>query len=249
VELKVLICDDELGMRIILKKAIEKIEGFQVVGEAADGESALSLVESLRPQVVFMDVEMPKIDGLECAKRIMDINPKIIIIFATGHNEFMSEAFQLYAFDYIIKPFKIERVFQTLERVKALSSLKNEQEIFKIIRSEKGLDKILIKNKEGISFIDVNNIIIIQREERSTVIYTADGSYITSEGLSELEQRLDRTQFFRSHKSYIVNLSMLNKIYPDGRWTYLIKLKNTDKDALLTHDKYAELKDYFLKRD
>jgi two-component system, LytTR family, response regulator len=248
VELKVLICDDELGMRTILKKAVLKIEGFQVVGEAADGEAALSLVEDLRPQIVFMDVEMPKIDGLECAKRIMDINPKIIIIFATGHNEFMSDAFQLYAFDYIVKPFKIERVFQTLERVKALNSMKGEQDIFDIIRHEKGLDKILIKNKEGVSFIDVNNITIIQREERSTVIYTIDGSYITSEGLSELEERLDNTQFFRSHKSYIVNLSMLSKIYPYGRWTYIIKLKNTDKDALLTHEKYGELKDYFSKR-
>jgi two-component system LytT family response regulator len=245
VELKVLICDDELGMRTILKRAIDKVEGFRVVGEASDGESALSLLESLRPQVVFMDVEMPKINGLECAKKIMDVNPKIIIIFATGHNEFMSEAFQLYAFDYIIKPFKIERVFQTLERVKALSNMKAEQDILKVIRSEKGFDKILIKNKEGISFIDVNNIILIQREERSTAIYTTEGSYITSEGLSELEQRLDKPQFFRSHKSYIVNLSMLNKIYPYGRWTYLIKLKNTDKDALLTHDKYVELKEYF----
>lgn len=244
-ELKVLICDDELGMRTMLKKAVGKVEGFQVVGEAEDGEAVLSLVEALRPQVVFMDVEMPKIDGLECAKRIVDIDPKIIIIFATGHNEFMSEAFQLYAFDYIVKPFKIERVFQTLDRIKAINKVEDEQAIFKIIRYEKGLDKILIKNKEGISFIDVNDIIIIQREERNTVIYTTDSSYVTSEGLNELEQRLDKTQFFKSHKSYIVNLSMLYKIYPYGRWTYIIKLKNTDKDALLTHDKYEELKELF----
>ena len=244
-ELKVLICDDEYGMRTVLRKAVEKVEGFQVVGEAEDGEAVLSLVEKLRPQVVFMDVEMPRLDGLECAKRILDINPKIIIVFATGHNEFMSEAFQLYAFDYIVKPFKIERVFQTMERIKAINKGEDEQAIFKIIRYEKGLDKILIKNKEGISFIDVNDIIIIQREERSTVIYTTNTSYTTSEGLSELEQRLDKTQFFRSHKSYIVNLSMLHKIYPYGRWTYIIKLKNTDKDALLTHDKYEELKAIF----
>ncbi|MDF2674415.1 MAG: response regulator receiver domain protein, partial [Clostridiales bacterium] len=88
-------------------------------------------------------------------------------------------------------------------------------------------------------------IIIIQREDRSTVIYTADSSYITSEGLSDIEEKLDKTQFLRSHKSYIINLSMINKIYPYGRWTYTIKLKNTDKDALLTYDKYEELKKLF----
>lgn len=244
-ELKVLIGDDDSGMRLILRKAIEKIEGFEFVGEAKDGEEVLSLFESLRPQVVFIDVEMPKLDGVECAKRIMDINPKTHIIFATGHNEYMSDAFQLYAFDYIIKPFKIERVHQTLQRIKELHENNKEESIYKIIRHEKGLDKILIKNKEGISFVDMKDIIIVQREERNTVIYTKETSYMTSDSLSELEERLDNSQFFRCHKSYLVNLSKINKIYPYGRWTYLIKLKDTDKDALLTHERYEELKSIF----
>lgn len=244
-KLKVLICDDELGMRTILKKAIGKIEGFVVIGEAADGETAVSLVQELKPEVVFLDVEMPSLSGVECAKRICDINPKIIIIFATGHHEYMMEAFEFYAFDYIVKPFKIERISQTLERIKAILKEKEEETMNKIIRHEKGLDKILIKSKEGISFVDAKDIIIIQREERSTVIYTIDNSFTTSEGLSDLEDRLDKNQFFRSHKSYIINLSMIQKIYPYGRWTYIIKLRNTDKDALLTHEKYEEMKRFF----
>lgn len=244
-ELKVLIGDDEDGMRLVLKKAIEKIEGFKLIGEAEDGEAVLSKVEELHPEVIFLDVEMPKLSGIECAKKIIDINPKIIIIFATAHEIYMSDAFQLYAFDYIVKPFKLDRIYQTLNRIKALNEHKNEENMFKIIRHEKGLEKILIKSKEGISFIDMKDIVIIQREDRNTVIYTIDNSYITSEGLSEIEERLDQTQFFRSHKSYIINLSMINKIYPYGRWTYIIKLKNTDKDALLTHDRYDVLKEIF----
>jgi two-component system LytT family response regulator len=232
-------------MRMLLKKAIEKADGFETIGEAENGERAIKLIESSRPHVVFLDVEMPELDGVECAKRILEINPDTIIIFATGHNEYMSEAFELYAFDYLIKPFKMERVFTTLERIKKVNLKPEENSLNKIIRHEKGLEKLVVKNKEGISFIDMKDIIIIQREDRSTVIYTADSSYITSEGLSDIEEKLDKTQFLRSHKSYIINLSMINKIYPYGRWTYTIKLKNTDKDALLTYDKYEELKKLF----
>ncbi|MCY6957247.1 LytR/AlgR family response regulator transcription factor [Clostridium brassicae] len=245
-DLKVLICDDEFGMRTVLRKAVEKIDGFKIVGEAEDGEDVIELVEETRPNIVFLDIEMPKQSGVECAKKIADIDPKIIIIFATGYNEYMSEAFELYAFDYIVKPFKLERIYQTLQKIKDINKLKEEQSINKIIRHEKGLDKILIKNKEGLSFVDIKDIIMIQREDRSTVIYTIDNNYVTSEALSSLEEKLDKTQFFRSHKSYIINLSMIQKIYPYGRWTYIAKLRNTDKDALLTHEKYEEMKNIFL---
>lgn len=243
--LRILIGDDEAGMRLILRKAIDKIEGFEIVGEGEDGMAVLSLAERLRPDIIFMDVEMPELNGVECAKKVIDINPKTIIIFATAHEEYMVEAFQLYAFDYLVKPFKIERIYQTLERVKSLSNVQDEQPVQKVKRHERGLEKLLIKNKEGISFVDTDDILIIQREDRSTVIYTSDSSYTTSEGLSEIEEKLDESHFLRSHKSYIINLSMIHKIYPYGRWTYIVKLKNTDKDALLTHDKYEELKRIF----
>lgn len=243
--LKVFICDDDAGMRLVLRKAVEKIDGFEIVGEAEDGETALPLIDDARPDIVFIDVEMPTINGVECAKRIVDIDPKTIIIFATAHAEYMSDAFSIYAFDYLVKPFKIERIYQTMSRIKTLKDVQQEKAIHKVIRQEKGLDKILLKNKQGINLVDMSDIIIVQREERSTVIYTKDSSYVTSESLSELEERLNRSLFFRSHKSYIINLAMISKIFPYGRWTYIVKLKGTDKDALLTHDKYEEIKDIF----
>lgn len=244
-DINVLIADDDYGMRLVLKKAIEKVGGYKVLGEAENGEATLRLFEEFHPEVIFIDVEMPKMTGVECAKRIIDINPRTFIIFATAHNEFMNEAFELYAFDYIVKPFKIERIFQTLERVKTLIEEREAHSINTITKHEKVLEKILIKNKEGINFVDMRDIVIIQREDRNTVLYTVNDSYTTSDGLAEIEERLDRNQFFRSHKSYIINLAMIYKIYPYGRWTYIVKLKNTDKDALLTHDKYEELKKIF----
>lgn len=244
-DLKVVIADDDEGIRLVLKKILNKTEGFELVGEAENGEAAFQLVESLRPQVVFLDVEMPVLDGVECAKRIVDINPKTFIIFVTGHEEYMRDAFEIYAFDYLVKPFKLERINQTLTRIKDMQRESDEHTIKQIIRHEKGLDKLVIRNKEGISFVDMEEIVLIQREDRSTVVYTCREKFVTSEGLSELEERLDKAVFFRSHKSYIINLSMINKIYPYGRWTYIIKLKDTDRDALLTHDKFDELQKLF----
>lgn len=243
---RVLIADDVEGMRLVLRKAIERIDGFTVIGEAADGESALHLAESLRPDVIFMDVEMPILGGLECAKKVLDINPKTKIIFATAHEEYMPEAFELYAFDYMVKPFKTARITQTLNRIKQLDTLQENKPAGLVASpNEKSLGKLIIRNKEGISLVDEVEIILIQREERSTVLYTANERYVTSESLSELEEKLDKSIFFRSHKSYIINLTMVYKIYPYGRWTYLVKLKNTEKDSLLTHDRYEELQKLF----
>lgn len=244
--IKIAVADDDEGIRLLLRKLIEKTEGFELAGEAGDGETLLRLVESVRPQVVFLDIEMPNIKGVECARRIADIDPKIIVIFATAFEEYMPEAFEVYAFDYITKPFKIERIIKTLDRIKKLNTFIEDEYTIKSPPSPKNnLRKLIVRGREEISLVDMDEIILIQREERSTVIYTAYNRYVTSDTLGELEDRLDKNIFFRSHKSYIINLSAVHKIYPYGRWTYLIKLKDTDKDALLTHDRYEELQNLF----
>lgn len=243
--IRVLIADDEPGMRLVLGKAVEKAEDFEVAGEAEDGDAALRLFEALRPEVVFLDVEMPKLSGVECAKRISDIEPKAIIIFATAHDEYMPEAFEVYAFDYLVKPFRVERLNQTLERIRNAGIVKSGLPVLKKPYSPAGPQKLMIRNKDSISLVDVKDIILIQREERSTVIYTKTDRFSTSDGLSEIEERLNGDLFFRSHKSYIINLGAVSKIYPYGRWTYIVKLEGIEKDALLTHDKYEELSKLF----
>lgn len=244
-EFKVLIIDDDEGMRLVLSKIINKTEGFILVGEAQSGETGLSLVETLSPNIVFLDVEMPGMGGIECAKKIMDLSPKTFIIFATAHEKYMSDAFEVYASDYLVKPFKIDRILTTLERIKEIHVNKDVSIINHTLYSNDSLAKLVIKNKESINFIDCKDIIFIERENRSTIIHTVSERVTSSEGLTEIEERLDKSLFFRSHKSYIINLSMIYKIYPYGRWTYTVKLKNTDKDALLTHDKYEYLEKLF----
>ena len=244
-DLKILIVDDEPGMRLLIVKAVSKLEGFTVIGEAASGEDALELFKKHRPEVVFLDIELQGMSGVDCAEKILDISPKTMIIFATGHNEYMPRAFELYAFDYIIKPFKIERIFQTLHRIKDIYTENGQVKMAQKARGSKALDKLVVKNKEGISFVDSQDIILVQREDKKTVIYTKGERYTTSEALGDIEFKLDSTKFLRSHKSYIINISKITKIYPYGRWTYVVKLKDTEMDALLTHENYEQLKMLF----
>lgn len=243
--MKVNLVEDESGIRALLRKIIEQTPGFEVVGETDNLAEAVNLFTKTRPEIIFLDIEIKGSSGLEYAKIIADMEPKTKIIFATAHSEYMSKAFEVYAFDYLIKPFNVERVTQTLERIKALSEPNKNGELDKIVRFEKGLDKLLVKGKESMSFIDIKDIILIQRENSSTVIYTKFDTFTTSANLSDIEAKLDPEQFLRSHKSYLINVSQIKKIEPYGRWTYVVTFKDLKQDALMTADKFEEIKKRF----
>lgn len=244
--MKVLLVEDESGIRLLLRKIIEKKKEFQVAGEADNLTDAVTLFHRTKPDVVFLDIEISGASGLDCAKIIADVNPKTKIIFATAHAEYMSNAFEVYAFDYLLKPFNVERVNQTLQRILDLSRQKEAEPLERIVKYEKGLEKLLVKGRESMSFVDIRDIILVQREEGSTVIYTAKDSFSTSAGLGEIEEKLDPQQFMRSHKSYIINVSQIRKIEPYGRWTYIVTFKDLKQDALITQEKYEEIKRRFL---
>ena len=104
----------------------------------------------------------------------------------------------------------------------------------------------MLHHKEGLNFINQADILLVQRENRSTVLYATQGRrFETSEALGDVEARLDPKIFFRCHKSYIINLNVIDSITPYGRWTYVVHLTGTDQDALITHEKYEELERMF----
>lgn len=243
--IKILLIEDEKGIRTLLSKIIARNEGFEVVGECDSISEAITLFTKLKPEVIFLDIEINGGSGLECAKIIADLDPKVKIIFATAHAEYMPNAFEVYAFDYLVKPFNVERVNNTLERVRTLYEAKEVKEMDKVVKYEKGLEKLLVKGKESMSFVDIKEIVLVQRENSSTVIYTTKDTFTTSASLSDIEMKLDKDQFMRSHKSYIINLSQVTKIMPYGRWTYTVKFKDIKQDALMTSEKYEEVKKRF----
>lgn len=243
-EIKVLLADDDSGMRSIMRKMIAKVDGFSLIGEADNGLVLLEKFKTHEPHVVFLDVEMPGMTGVECARIIQDTDPRTVIIFATAHDCYMSDAFEVYAFDYLVKPFKVERVIQTLERARNRIARREESQLMALPKQERKAPngRVMLRHRDGVTFVNLQDIVLIQREQRSTVLYTiGDGRFVTNDSLGETEQKLNGDIFFRCHKSYIINLNHIKDITPYGRWTYVIRLHGTEHDALITHEKFEEL--------
>ena len=237
--IRIAIADDDEGMRLVMRKIVERAEGCELVGEAQNGEEMLALYDREQPDAVILDVEMPQMDGIACAKALQDRNPLLVIIFATAHEQYMGDAFEVYAFDYLLKPFKVDRALKTLQRVRMRLQGKSDAPEPAPVPTPSPV-------REGLSFIDLSTLLIVQREDRMTVLYCEnDQRCVTAESLSDLDERLPDDMFFRTHKSYIVNLNRIESITPYGRWTYVVKLRGTRRDALITHEKYEELEKLF----
>lgn len=257
--IKVMLVDDEAHIRLILRRVIERNPAFCVVSECDSMTNALLAFHETQPEVVFMDIEIKGSSGIDCAKVIAQSAPDTKIIFATAYSEYMSNAFELYAFDYLVKPFDMERIQHTLERIQRSYGSQNQNpsevpsgskkadiQSEKVQEKLREKDKILIKGKESVRFFDKDDIIFVERENNATILYTADAEpFTTSMAISELEEKLSDTGFFRSHKSYLINVSKIKSIEPYGRWTYVVKFKGTQKDALITKEHFEEIKQIY----
>lgn len=243
--IRILIGDDDPGMRLVMKKLVEKADSYDLVGEATDGDQLIALFDQTRPDVVLMDVEMPGKNGIECGKAIQDRAPRTIIIFATAHEEYMKSAFELYAFDYLVKPFPIERALNTLRLARERLGERHGMVSAHPPKSD-ALRRLMIRHRDGVNLVDPEDILMVQREDRSTAILLRDGTkLLTGDPLGEVEERLPRDTFFRSHRSYIINLEQIESIAPYGRWTHIVRLRGTREDALITHEKFEELEKLF----
>ena len=239
--IKVMIVEDEPQIRKLLCKIVEKQDGFEVVAEAGDFAGAVTEYTKYKADVVFADIDLNGESGLECVKVLLALDPKLKVVFATAHSEYMANAFEIYAFDYLVKPFNVERVVKTLKRIRD-NHYEEEKAQTGSEHLEQYKEKLLIKGKEQISFVDKKDIIMVERVESVTQIITKDETYRTSIGLGEIEEKLSTKEFMRCHKSYIINLSMISKIEPYGRWTYIVKFRGIESTALITAQNYEELK-------
>ena len=239
--IKVMIIEDEPQIRKLLCKIVEKQDGFEVVAEAGDFAGAVTEYTKYKVDVVFADIDLNGESGLECVKVLLALDPKLKVVFATAHSEYMANAFEIYAFDYLVKPFDVERVVKTLKRIRD-NHYEEEKAQTGSEHLEQYKEKLLIKGKEQISFVDKKDIIMVERVESVTQIITKDETYRTSIGLGEIEEKLSTKEFMRCHKSYIINLSMISKIEPYGRWTYIVKFRGIESTALITAQNYEELK-------
>ncbi|TEB05375.1 Transcriptional regulatory protein YpdB [Pelotomaculum schinkii] len=212
-----------------LKDLLTHEKNINIIGEASNGKEAYKLIKEHNPEVVFLDISMPDITGINLAKNIVD---STIIVFVTAYNEFAIEAFEVGSVDYLLKPFGPERLGLTLERIKKYLPQKSLNTV----------KKLAINSKGTITHIDISNITYIEKAlgVQKTFINTIKNKYVTRKTLNYYESKLADFGFLRVHKSYIININKLEKLMPWGDKSYLAIL-NGVKDEVLVSRHYAPI--------
>lgn len=214
-----LIVDDELYSREELKHLLSYYPFIKIVGEAESGEEAIMKAIQLHPDVIFIDVEMPKISGMEVAQSLLKLKKVPLIVFATAYPQFAAKAFRLNAVDYLLKPYDEEQLQETINRIEKFFSNENEQE------HGKTSGKLAVESDGEIDYIEPKNILYIVKQHQLTIVVTKQKKYETKLSLKDLEGRLASHGFFRIHKSFLVNLSYVSRLTPWINGAYELKIE------------------------
>jgi len=236
----VLVAEDEKETRDYIKNLLTQIYNVKLVGEVTNGKELVNAVNKLEPEVLLVDIEMPGMNGLAAVEAILKQDYDPYIIFLTGYDDFALDAFDLSAVDYIVKPVRLPRLqkaFEKISKLKAESMLQLEE----IKNALTAAAKICIKSEQSFIFLDIDSVIMAERKKKETIIYCKDTRYETIEPLNNLEEKLKFPQFFRTHKSFIVNIKHVHKIIPLGNRTYEIKFHDLSNSALISRAKAKEL--------
>ncbi|TMQ72812.1 MAG: response regulator [Candidatus Eisenbacteria bacterium] len=225
---RVLIADDEPRARQFLEKLLGEHEDIETVGSARGGVEALELTRKLAPDVVFLDIHMPDLSGLEVARHIVRdrAGPLPFVVFVTAYDRYAVEAFEVAALDYVLKPLKRERLSETLRRVvaevrdgqpnanaKALRAALDNRELRDRLPP---LKRLPVRHRREVKLLDLAEVPIVFSRDRLVLARAEGKEYLVDYTLQELEQRLPREQFVRVHRGALVNLDAIESYGGEG---------------------------------
>ncbi|HEX9172002.1 MAG TPA: LytTR family transcriptional regulator DNA-binding domain-containing protein [Telluria sp.] len=223
----VFFAEDEPLARDVLRDAIYAHPGLRLVGEAADGTSALAQINRLRPEVVFMDIQMPEMTGLEVLRRL-DYLPDIV--FTTAYDQYAVTAFELNAVDYLLKPFTRARFDAAVARLVEASgpspAVLAEALAQAADRAPGRLERVLVRDRGRIFPLAVGDIEYMKSDSKYTVIVARGQSFLVRIGISELEAQLDPARFIRIHRSALVNLDHVDSMKADDQSQLQIRMRD-----------------------
>lgn len=230
--IKAIIIEDEEPARILIKNYLKSSNEIEIIGEFADGFSGVKAINELKPQLVFIDIQMPKLTGLEVLELAIH---KPAVIFITAYDEFAVKAFEMNAIDYLLKPYSRERF--TLAVNKAMKNIQNNNNQLEainniaesIIKQDEVIERIAVRSGQKIVVIPVNEIFYVEAEGDYVKIHTKDEAFLKEKTMKYLQAHLDNKQFLRIHRSFIVNAMEIQKIEYYDKDSHLLVLKNNTK--------------------
>lgn len=234
--LKVLIVDDEPPAREGLRLLLARDAQVELVGECANGQQAVTAIRALQPDLLFLDVQMPEMDGFAVLEQV-GVAAMPLVIFVTAYDRYALRAFEVQALDYLLKPFTDERFFKALQRAKAQLAqgdwrerlrglLPQPQALPDTTDSSQPLERLLIKSGGRVSFLRVEEIDWIEAADYYVVLHVGAKTHLLRETIANLEAKLDAQQFLRIHRSTIVNLAQVHDWQPQGAGDLAVTLRD-----------------------
>jgi two-component system LytT family response regulator len=225
--MRTLIVDDEVPARERLKRLLTDVEGVDLVGEAEDGIQAVEMIEADKPDLVFLDIQMPGLDGFGVIEALED---PPLVIFVTAYDQYAIQAFEVNALDYLLKPFTRQRLEKAVCR--ARQELADEEDVAarlgplleSLATQGRYLARLAVRARDRIRVLDVSEVDWIGVEGERVTVYVGDEVYSVRRTLGELEARLDPARFFRAHRSAIVNLDRVAEVIPWFKGSHKLRL-------------------------
>ncbi len=235
-KVRTLIVDDEELGRKRIRKLLSLEPDCEIVGECRDGRDAIRVIEKSSPDLVFLDVQMPELGGFDVLSQIAPAKMPVII-FVTAYDQYALKAFQAQALDYLVKPFDDERFAQSLQRVRtylngsATDRIRERLSKFVEALSSQGkyLGRVAVKSADRVLFLKTEEIDWIEAAGNYVNLHVGKESYLLRGRMSELEKRFDPAQFFRIHRSTIVNLDRVKELQPLFKGEGIVVLKDGKK--------------------
>lgn len=227
--MRVLIVDDEHLARALLREYLADHPDVEIVGECANGFEAVKAIGELDPELVFLDIQMPKLDGFEVVELA---GGKPHYVFATAYDQFALRAFEVHAIDYLLKPFSRERLAQALAHARSRNQAAPAQPqaldavVQEAARRHGHVERILIKDGVRVHVLAAGTVDYIEAQDDYVQVNAAGKGWLKHQRLSELETQLDPQVFVRIHRSYIVNLGAIARIEPASKDNYCAVLKD-----------------------
>ncbi|WP_114792342.1 response regulator [Niabella yanshanensis] len=238
---KVIIIDDEFLARSMVKEYLKKHPQLEVVAECGDGFEGLKAIQEYEPDLIFLDIQMPKISGFEMLELVE--NPPAVI-FATAFDEYAIKAFEAHAIDYLLKPFDQERFDKAVSKFVAQSrpvAVENTKELLNDAQLPGSNNRIVVKNGSKIKIIPVQEVLYLEAADDFVKIFTKEGYYLKNKTMSFFESFLPADMFVRSHRSFIVNIQEITRIDPYEKDGHVAILKNGAK-INVSRNGYGKLK-------